>query len=121
MIIKTGLWVELWAIIGFLVGLGLASLMGQRTVPVVLLIVYEIVLTPLFSRTPITHLIPVQRALVGLAMANIEPAGLPAIFGGQGNGRGFKVACSRFAELVRISMASRCWQESTQPITWAKS
>jgi hypothetical protein len=88
LIIKTGLWVELWAIIGFLVGLGLASLMGQRTVPVVLLIVYEIVLTPLFSRTPITHLIPAQRALVGLAMANIEPAGLPAIFGGQGNGGG---------------------------------
>lgn len=86
LIIKTGLWVELWAIIGFLVGLGLSSLMGQRTVPVVLLIVYEIVLTPLFSRTPINHLIPAQRGLVGMAMANIEPAGLPAVFGGGGPG-----------------------------------
>jgi hypothetical protein len=88
LIIQTGLWVELWAIIGFLVGLGLSSLMGQRTVPVVLLIVYEIVLTPLFSRVGIPHLINAQRGLVGLAMAHIEPAGLPAVFGGtQGNGQ----------------------------------
>ena len=84
LIIKTGLWVELWAIIGFLVGLGLSSLMGQRTVPVVLLIVYEIILTPLFSHVAIPHLIPAQRAMVGLAMANIEPAGLPVVFGGGG-------------------------------------
>ncbi len=89
LIIKTGLWVELWAIIGFLVGLGLSSLMGSRTVPVVLLIVYEIVLTPLFSHTPITHLIPAQRGLVGMAMENIEPGGLPTVFGGgQGPGGG---------------------------------
>jgi hypothetical protein len=87
LIIETGLWVELWAVIGFLVGLGLSSLMGQRTVPVVLLIVYEIVLTPLFSRVGIPHLINAQRALVGLAMAHIEPAGLPAVFGGMQNGR----------------------------------
>jgi hypothetical protein len=87
LMIDTGLWVELWAIIGFLIGLGLSSLMGQRTVPVVLLIVYEIILTPLFSRVGIPHLINAQRALVGLAMAHIEPAGLPAVFGG-GNGGG---------------------------------
>ena len=41
------------AIVGFIVGLGLSSLMGQRTVPVVLLIVFEIILTPLLSRTAI--------------------------------------------------------------------
>jgi hypothetical protein len=87
LIIETGLWVELWAVIGFLVGLGLSSLMGQRTVPVVLLIVYEIILTPLLSRVGIPHLINAQRALVGLAMAHIEPAGLPAVFGGMQNGR----------------------------------
>jgi hypothetical protein len=86
LMIDTGLWVELWAIIGFLIGLGLSSLMGQRTVPVVLLIVYEIILTPLFSRVGIPHLINAQRALVGLAMAHIEPAGLPAVFGGGGGG-----------------------------------
>jgi hypothetical protein len=87
LIIETGLWVELWAVIGFLVGLGLSSLMGQRTVPVVLLIVYEIVLTPLLSRVAIPHLIDAQRALVGLAVAHVEPAGLPAVFGGMNNGR----------------------------------
>jgi hypothetical protein len=87
LMIDTGLWVELWAIIGFLIGLGLSSLMGQRTLPVVLLIVYEIILTPLFSRVGIPHLINAQRGLVGLAMAHIEPAGLPAVFGG-GNGGG---------------------------------
>ncbi|MGB8197077.1 MAG: hypothetical protein WCF25_08745 [Acidimicrobiales bacterium] len=86
LIIETGLWVELWAVIGFLIGLGLASLMGQRTVPVVLLIVYEIVITPLFSRVGIPHLINAQRALVGLAMAHIEPSGLPAVFGGSQRG-----------------------------------
>ena len=88
LMIDTGLWVELWAIIGFLIGLGLSSLMGQRTVPVVLLIVYEIILTPLFSRVGIPHLINAQRALVGLAMAHIEPAALPAVFGGGRGGGG---------------------------------
>ncbi len=39
LMVKTGLWIELEAIIGFIVGLGLASMMGQRTVPVVLMIV----------------------------------------------------------------------------------
>jgi hypothetical protein len=88
LMIETGLWVELWAVVGFLVGLGLSSLMGQRTVPVVLLIVYEIILTPLLSRTAIPHLINVQRALVGLAMAHIEPSGLPPVFGVGGVARG---------------------------------
>ena len=50
LMVKAGLWIELYAAIGFLVGLGLASLMGQRTVPVILLIVLEIVLTPLLSQ-----------------------------------------------------------------------
>jgi hypothetical protein len=53
----------------------------------VLLIVYEIILTPLLSRNAIPHLINAQRGLVGLAMAHIEPAGLPPVFGGtQGGG-----------------------------------
>jgi hypothetical protein len=88
LMVETGLWVELWAVVGFLVGLGLSSLMGQRTVPVVLLIVYEIILTPVFSRVAIPHLINAQRGMVGLAMAHIEPAGLPAVFGGQRGGGG---------------------------------
>jgi hypothetical protein len=57
-------------------------------VPVVLLIVYEIILTPLLARNAIPHLINGQRALVGLAMAHLEPAGLPPVFGGGGVTRG---------------------------------
>jgi hypothetical protein len=88
LMIKTGLWIELEAIIGFIVGLGLASLMGQRTVPVVLMIVLEVILTPLFSHSAIPHLINAQRGLVGLAMAHLEPGGLPRGFGGGGGGGG---------------------------------
>ncbi|HVB50746.1 MAG TPA: hypothetical protein VND89_03265 [Acidimicrobiales bacterium] len=86
--VKAGLWIELEAIIGFIVGLGLASLMGQRTVPVVLMIVLEIVLTPIFSHTVIRHFINAQRGLVGLAMAHLEPGGLPQVFGGGGGNGG---------------------------------
>ena len=50
LMIRTGLWIELEAVIGFIVGLGLGSLLGQRTVAVVLMIVLEVVLTPILSR-----------------------------------------------------------------------
>lgn len=88
LMIKAGLWLELEAIIGFTVGLGLASLMGQRTVPVILMIILEIILTPIFSRSAIPHMINVQRGLVGLATAHLEPGGLPQVFGGSGPGGG---------------------------------
>jgi len=86
LMIKSGLWLELEATIGFIVGLGLASLLGQRTVAVIFMIVLEIVLTPILSRNKIPHLINLQRSIVGLAMAHIEPGGLPLAFGGGGGG-----------------------------------
>ncbi len=88
LMIRSGLWVELEAIIGFTVGLGLASLIGQRTVAVVLMIVLELILTPQLSRVNIPHLINFQRGVVGLAMAHIEPSGLPLALGGGGGGPG---------------------------------
>jgi hypothetical protein len=81
-----GLWIALEATIGFMVGLGLSSLIGQRTVPVVLLIVLELILTPIFSRHIITHLVNLERGFVGVAMVHIEPGGLPTPFGGGGGG-----------------------------------
>ncbi|HEY3843657.1 MAG TPA: hypothetical protein VGL48_10450 [Acidimicrobiales bacterium] len=84
LMIDVGLWIALEATIGFIVGLGLSSLMGQRTVPVILLIVLELILTPLFSRTIISHLLNAERGIVGIAMAHIEPGGLPTPFGGGG-------------------------------------
>jgi hypothetical protein len=88
LMVQSGLWLELEAIIGFTVGLGLASLMGSRTVPIVLMIILEIVLTPILSVSRIPHLINVQRGVVGLATAHLEPNGLPQVFGGHGPGAG---------------------------------
>lgn len=83
--VQSGLWLLLEASIGFVVGLGLASLMGQRTVPIVLLIILEVILTPLFTFHAIPHLLNAERGLVGVAMAHIEPHALPTVFG-QGSG-----------------------------------
>ncbi len=82
LMIRSGLWIELYAAVGFLVGLGLSSLMGQRTVPVILLIVLEIVLTPILSHPNIPHVLNLQRGLIGVATSHLEPAGLPSVFGG---------------------------------------
>ncbi|HEY5303535.1 MAG TPA: hypothetical protein VIJ86_05715 [Acidimicrobiales bacterium] len=82
------LWLELETAIGFIVGLGLASLMGQRTVPVVLMIVLEIVLTPLLATNHIPHLINLQRAIVGIATAHVEPNGIPTVFANNHSGGG---------------------------------
>jgi hypothetical protein len=87
LMIQTGLWIELEATIGFIVGLGLASLLGQRTVAVILLIVLEIVLTPILSRARIPHMSNLQRSVVGLATAHLAPGGIP-VFGGGGGGPG---------------------------------
>jgi hypothetical protein len=84
LMIKSGLWLELEAGIGFVVGLGLGSLIGQRTVAVVLMIILEVVLTPILSRARIPHLLNLQRGVVGLATAHLTPGGLPVLGGGGG-------------------------------------
>ena len=78
LMIKAGLWIELEATVAFVLGLGLASLMGQRTVPVILLIVLQMVLTPILAAVNIQDL---RHSVVGLAMARLEPSGLPMAFG----------------------------------------
>jgi hypothetical protein len=82
LMVKAGLWIELEAVIGFIVGLGLASLLGQRTIAVVMMIVLEVILTPIFARARIAHFENLQRAVVGIATANIEPHALPLGLGG---------------------------------------
>jgi hypothetical protein len=77
LMIEAGLWIELEAIVTFTVGLGLASLMGQRTVPVILLFVFQIIVTPILSAVDIPHLQDLQRSIVGLAVAHLQPSGLP--------------------------------------------
>jgi hypothetical protein len=80
--IEGGLWNELEATVGFILGLGLASLMGQRTVPVILLIMFQLILTPILSAPGIAALADLQRSFVGLAVSRLEPSGLPATVGG---------------------------------------
>ena len=84
LMIRSGLWLELEATIGFVVGLGLGSLTGVRTPAVIAMIVLEVVLTPIFSRARIPHFINVQRAVVGLATAHLAPGGLNVLGGGGG-------------------------------------
>jgi hypothetical protein len=88
LMVDVGLWIALEATIGFIVGLGLASLIGQRTVPIILLVVLELILTPIFSRNVIPHVLNLQRGIVGVAMLHIEPGGLPTPFNGGGGGGG---------------------------------
>jgi hypothetical protein len=87
LMVKSGLWLELEAVIGFVVGLGLGSLTGQRTVAVITMIVLEVVLTPILSRARIPHFSNLQRGVVGLATAHLAPGGIP-VFGGGGGGPG---------------------------------
>jgi hypothetical protein len=84
LMVKTGLWLELEATIGLIVGLGLGSLLGQRTTSVILMIVLEVILTPIAIRTRIPHFINAQRGIVGVATAHLEPGQLPLAFGGGG-------------------------------------
>jgi len=85
---KIGLWLELEIGIGFLVGLGLGSLTGQRTLATILLIALEIVVTPVLARTPIPYFLDGQRLDVGVAMDQLRPAALAPATGGGGPGPG---------------------------------
>ncbi len=84
LMVRTGLWIELQAIVWFIVGLGLASLMGERTLPLVLMIVFEMVVSPILFLVGIP--INLHRAGVDLAVAHLEPSALgfalPGIVGG---------------------------------------
>ena len=82
LMIRTGLWIELEAAIGFLVGLGLGSLTGQRTISVILMIVLELILTPIFLRAHIPHMINFQRSIVGVATDHLGPRAIPIAMGG---------------------------------------
>jgi hypothetical protein len=86
---KIGLWLELEVGIGFLVGLGLGSLTGQRTTTTIVLIALEIIVTPILARTQIPYFINGQRLDVGVAMDQLRPAALaPATGEGGPHGPG---------------------------------
>jgi hypothetical protein len=84
--IKIGLWLVLDVSIGLFVGLGLGSLMGSRTVPTVLLVVLQLIITPLLSSNVIPYFINGQRLIIGVAMNQLRPAGLPSQMNGRNAG-----------------------------------
>jgi hypothetical protein len=108
LMIKSGLWLELEAVIGFVVGLGLGSLIGQRTVAVVTMIVLEVVLTPILSRARIPHLSNLQRAVVGLATAHLAPGGLPVLGGGGGGPGGGSGNSGLLPESTTVAICVIC-------------
>ncbi|HUD35959.1 MAG TPA: hypothetical protein VMR14_03615 [Streptosporangiaceae bacterium] len=78
---RAGLWLELQTAVWFMIGLGLASVMGQRTGPVILLLVFQLIVTPIMSAITIPALQDLRRSVVGLAMTRLEPSGLPIATG----------------------------------------
>jgi hypothetical protein len=70
---EAGLWIELDLLIGFTVGLGLGSLMGQRTVPIILLTVLDIIITPALAAHTLPYFINGERLVVGVAMDQLQP------------------------------------------------
>jgi hypothetical protein len=85
---KIGLWLTLEIGIGFLVGLGLGSLTGQRTLATILLIGLEIIVTPILAKVQIPYFLNGQRLDVGVAMDQLRPAALAPASGGGGGGPG---------------------------------
>jgi hypothetical protein len=84
--VRIGLWLELDVTVAFIVGLGLGSLLGQRTVTTILMIVLDLVITPEFAKEPLPYVLNGQRSLVGVAMDQLRPAAMvhltPGPFGG---------------------------------------
>ena len=85
---KIGLWLELEAGIGFLVGLGFGSLTGQRTTTTIVLIALEIIVTPLLASVQLPYFIDGERLVVGIAMDQLRPAALGSGTGAAGAGGG---------------------------------
>ena len=84
--VKIGLWLELVVVVGFVVGLGLGALTGQRTVTTIVLIALQVIVTPIFARAHIAYFLNGQRLLVGVALDQLQPAGLASGAGGGGGG-----------------------------------
>ena len=108
LMIRTGLWLELEVIIACVFGLGFASLIGQRMVPIILMIVYEIIFRPLLLSTKIQipHLINLQRPLViELAVAHLEPAGIGVNYGIVNGPAGLRDSSYLLPESMAVAVA----------------
>jgi hypothetical protein len=119
---KVGLWLALDAAIGFVVALGLGSLLGQRTVATILMIVLEIVVTPILAGTVIPYFLNGQRLVVGVAMDQLRPVLLTnasggRILGGRGLGIPPMPTWAMVAVIVAwlvVSTAVGAWRMATR-------
>ena len=74
---KIGGWLVLEIGVGFVVGLGLGSLLGQRTVTLILMIALEIIVTPILAGHVIPYFLDGQRIDVGVALDQLRRPALP--------------------------------------------
>jgi hypothetical protein len=74
--------------VGFMVGLGLGALMGERTISTVLMIILEVIVTPILSVFPLPYFLDGQRLIVGVALNQLRPAYLTASSSQAGAGGG---------------------------------
>jgi len=74
--VKAGLWLELVVAVGFIVGLGLGTLTGQRTVSTIVMIALQLIVTPILARNVIPYFINGQRLVVGVALDQLRPMSL---------------------------------------------
>lgn len=106
LMVRVGLWLELEVTIVYLLGLGLASLMGQRMVPVMLMIVYQIVFRPFLLSTKVVHLVNLQRPLVvELAVTHFEPAGVGVNYGIVNGPAGLRDPSNLLPESTAVAVA----------------
>jgi hypothetical protein len=105
LMIRAGLWVELEVVIAFVFGLGFASLMGQRLVPILLMILYQIIFRPLLLSAKIPHLINLSRPLViELAVAHFEPGGVGFSSGIVNGSAGLRDSSSLLPESTTVAV-----------------
>ena len=82
--------------------------MGQRMVPIILMIIYQIIFRPflLSTKTAIPHLINLQRPLViELAVVHFEPAGIGINYGIVNGPAGLRDSSSLLPESTAIAVA----------------
>ena len=70
--VKIGLWIELYVGVGFIVGLGLGSLIGERTMPIIVLIALEIVVTAILAAHVMPYFLDGQRLVVGVPLDQLQ-------------------------------------------------
>jgi ABC-type transport system involved in multi-copper enzyme maturation permease subunit len=87
--IDVGLWLELIMVLGCVVGIGIGSVIGQRTISTILLIVLQILITPIAAISTIPDFIDGQRLIVGVAIDQLRPIVLSGVgLGGGGHHSG---------------------------------